>query len=117
MRATPSPSDARAAVPGGAPHTRMTFDDELDRALATLTARLRSEVERLTRETSASLIAAARADRDRAAAQTRSEAEASARTQLASAGADADQRLREAEERAREEGRQIGIEQGRFEGI
>jgi hypothetical protein len=76
----------------------MTFDDELDRAFATLTARLRDEVDRQARETTATLAAAARADRDRAAA-------------------DADQRLRAAEDRAREEGREIGIEEGRFQGI
>jgi hypothetical protein len=94
----------------------MTADDELQQAFATLTDHLHAEIGRQIAQVTAELTAAAREERERAAADAAAEAERHGDAQLAAALRDADERRAAAENRAREEGRQIGIEEGRFEG-
>jgi len=94
----------------------MTADDELQQAFATLTDHLHEEIGRQIAQVTAELTAAAREERERAAADAAAEAERHADAQLAAALRDAEERRAAAESRAREEGRQIGIEEGRFEG-
>ncbi len=94
----------------------MTADDELQQAFATLTDHLHEEIGRQIAQVTAELTAAAREERERAAADAAAQAERHADAQLAAALTDAEERRIAAENRAREEGRQIGIEEGRFEG-
>jgi hypothetical protein len=94
----------------------MTADDELQQAFATLTDHLHAEIGRQIAQVTAELAAAAREERERAAADAAALAERHGDAQLAAALRDADERRAAAENRAREEGRQIGIEEGRFEG-
>ena len=94
----------------------MTADDELQQAFATLTDHLHEEIGRQIAQATAELTAAAREERERAAADAAAEAARHADAQLAAALKDAEERRVAAENRAREEGRQIGIEEGRFEG-
>lgn len=94
----------------------MTPDDELPQAFATLTDHLRDEIGRQIDQITAELAVAALTERDRAVADATSDAERRADARLAAALEDAETRRIEAEARAREDGRQIGIEEGRFEG-
>ncbi len=94
----------------------MTADDDLHQAFATLTDQLHEEIGRQIAQVTAELSAAAREERERAVADAAAEAERHGDAQLAAALKDAEERRNAAENRAREEGRQIGIEEGRFEG-
>ena len=94
----------------------MTPEDELPQAFATLTDHLRQEIGRQIEQFAADLKAAAAEDRRRSAADLAADAERRADQRVAAALAEEQARLAEAETRAREDGRQIGIEEGRFEG-
>lgn len=78
----------------------MTFDDQIKRALETLTDRLRDEMSRQVRSTIDELADSARAERDAAVENARVEAERAAGEGLASAVAEAEARGRDS---AREE--------------
>jgi hypothetical protein len=73
----------------------MTFDDQIRRALDTLTDRLRDEMSRQVQSTIDELAGSARAERDEAVAAARAEAERAAGDGLFSAVAEAEARGRE----------------------
>jgi hypothetical protein len=90
----------------------MTFDETIHRAFETLNDRLRAELNIAADQ----IAAAAQAARDEAAAEARAAAEREVHDRLAETAALADARVRDAEARALDRGREAGWEDGRTAG-